>query len=101
MGRAILGTWANPREGKEMLFLNKIESSDGSTWSHKLTFKNAFKNSSMCRREFEGVSLRVAKLGLDAARQIKVEGLTKAARGACLGAQPSLDDCQQGLQDIG
>jgi len=52
-------------------------------------------------KEFEGVRQRVCKLGLDAAGQIKAQGLTKAARSASLGAQPSLDDCQQGLQDVG
>ena len=55
----------------------------------------------ICRVEFEGVSQRVGKLGLDAAHQVKAEGLTRAARAASLGAQPSLDDCQQGLQEIG
>jgi len=55
----------------------------------------------ICRKEFEGVRQRVCKLGLDAAGQIKAQGLTKAARSASLGAQPSLDDCQQGLQDVG
>ena len=55
---------------------------------------------SQCRDEVKGVQTRIQNLATDAARQMKAERLPKAAQCAFQGAQPSLDGCCSGLQDI-